>query len=188
MPETFFWTLTLDLSFRYDLDIVIANIDGSEPRLLTINKARDEFPVWSPDGSQIAFFSFGQTYPHMPVRTTPSGVYLVASDGPGEGSVVGPAEGIPRPPVWSPDSTRIAYITIENEYRNTVLYTVSLDGSQPTRVSDTVSEPAWSPDGEHLALAKLHGDDVVLFIMNADGSDCTDDRNDNQPRDLREQP
>ena len=166
LPDDLSWTLSVDLYERYDLDVVIANIDGSEPQLLTINKARDEFPVWSPDGSQIAFFS------HSLAQTYPSGVHRIAPDSRGDGSVVATSAGLPQPPAWSPDGTRIAYVAIENQFRSRVLHTAALDGSQPTRVSDTLSGPAWSPDGKYLALAKPHGDEIALFIMNADGSDA----------------
>ena len=38
-------------------------------------------------------------------------------------------------------------------------------------MSETVSVASWSPDGHRLALAKLDGEDVVLFTVAPDGSD-----------------
>jgi dipeptidyl aminopeptidase/acylaminoacyl peptidase len=38
-------------------DIYVMNADGSDRRQLTNHRARDENPDWSPDGTQIAFYS-----------------------------------------------------------------------------------------------------------------------------------
>ena len=52
------------------------------------------------------------------------------------------------------------------------LYTVRSDGSELTKVSeDVVSVPAWSPDGERLALARIERNVVALYTLAADGSD-----------------
>ena len=40
-----------------DYDIYVMNSDGSDVRQLTNNDAYDGYPVWSPDGSKIAFLS-----------------------------------------------------------------------------------------------------------------------------------
>jgi tricorn protease len=44
-----------NLAFVYGGDIWISNIDGSNPRRLTVNPAVEQNPVFSPDGKQIAF-------------------------------------------------------------------------------------------------------------------------------------
>ena len=41
--------------------IVTSALDGSDLRKLTSNKAVDAYPAWSPDGTQIAFYSNRET-------------------------------------------------------------------------------------------------------------------------------
>jgi Tol biopolymer transport system component len=38
-------------------DIYMVRVDGSGLRKLTDDVAKDRFPIWSPDGSQVAFYS-----------------------------------------------------------------------------------------------------------------------------------
>src|SRR5258706_12490781 len=45
------------VTFGYMGSIWIANEDGSNVQRLTVNKARDSFPRFSPDGKSIAFSS-----------------------------------------------------------------------------------------------------------------------------------
>lgn len=52
-------------------EIYIMNTDGSDLRNLTQNYVYDKYPVWSPDGSQIAFAS----------SLNPSGIHLIRPDG-----------------------------------------------------------------------------------------------------------
>lgn len=48
---------------------------------------------------------------------------------------------------------------------------VASDGSPIRRVARTVSTVSWSPDGQRLALARLHEDSVQLVTIAPDGSD-----------------
>jgi len=46
-----------------NFEIYIMNSDGSKPKDLTNNPAKDEYPSWSPDGKKIAFYSLRKDVP-----------------------------------------------------------------------------------------------------------------------------
>jgi hypothetical protein len=110
-------------------------------------------PRWSPDGSRLAMTSI-------------EGRLAVASV---DGAVrydLGPGDS----PVWSPDSTQLAYAGASAglEYTTRDLHLVRADGSgKRIRMTDANEEqffvsPSWSPDGKQLAFVEL--DSGQLFI------------------------
>jgi len=111
--------------------------DGSVRRL-TRNKS-DEFPTWSPDGSEVAFdrvvfapdAAVGEVH-----------LFVVNRDGGGLRDVVGHASLTAFS--WSPDGRRLAYRDGEGTIR-----TIGIDGTNAKLVYRSVlgHEPAWSPDG-----------------------------------------
>ncbi len=58
-------------------------------------------------------------------------------------------------PVWSPDGTRIAFLSNRSDSRSYHLYTVGADGSNvqlvSTRIPSSLDPPVWLSDGEHIA-------------------------------------
>lgn len=56
--------------------------------------------------------------------------------------------------------------------RNGRIFTVGVDGSQPTRLTRfrTNTDPAWSPDGSQIAYVHTAGASSDVWVMNADGS------------------
>jgi TolB protein len=73
-------------------------------------------------------------------------------------------------PVWSPDSTRIAFVSDRDG--NHEIYVVDVGGENLQKLTDHPSndrEPQWSPDGTMIAfISKRDGNDDV-FVMDADG-------------------
>ena len=151
--------------------IVTSGLDGSELRKLTSDSATDAHPAWSPDGTQIAFYSNRETRSAVTFH-----LYIMDSDGSDERSLVPWSSIAPRqPPVWSPDGSRIAFVSFQREPQETgsierhIVYTVRPDGSDLTELGDIASSPAWSPDGTRLAFIREGDETRELYTMDPDG-------------------
>lgn len=101
--------------------IHLVSIPGGVPRAIGPDHALDA-PVWSPDGTRIAF-------------TVEAGggsrIYLCTAEG-NEGRFIDHAQRVNRGPVWSPDGTRIAYTA-----------GTGLDAQIVVAAADSGVETAW---------------------------------------------
>ncbi|HEY5800074.1 MAG TPA: Tol-Pal system beta propeller repeat protein TolB [Burkholderiaceae bacterium] len=74
-------------------------------------------------------------------------------------------------PSWSPDGTKIAYVSFEA--KKPIVYVQNLVNGQRTVVANEKgnnSAPAWSPDGSKLAVALSRTGSTQIFLVNADGT------------------
>jgi Tol biopolymer transport system component len=125
--------------------------DGGSAHQLTVGTS-DDFPSWSPDGTQIAFASEG-------------GIALIASDGSNRVQLTDGGDGIDLGPTWSPDGTQIAFTRTVGGTGERETWVMAADGSNARVVytSAPLTEPnvavdvtpAWSPDGTRLAITAI---------------------------------
>lgn len=127
-------------------------------------QANSEFPVWSPDGTQIAYH-----------RYTPNGegdIYVMNADGTGRQNVTNSSTG-DWWPAWHPDGTKLAFHTIE---AGSPFYisTINVDGSgrqELLRGQQFFRNPSWSPDGSRLAFqCNINSGIWEICLSNGDGS------------------
>ncbi|MCL4745919.1 MAG: Tol-Pal system protein TolB [Burkholderiaceae bacterium] len=74
-------------------------------------------------------------------------------------------------PSWSPDGTRLAYVSFES--RKPVVYVHTLASGRRTAVANfrgSNSAPAWSPDGTTLAVALTRDGLSQVYLINSDGT------------------
>lgn len=65
-------------------------------------------------------------------------------------------------PSWSPDGTKIAFA----RYYAGGIFTIGVDGSGLTQVTNAGTEAAWSPDGTEIAYTKSND----IYVVDADGT------------------
>lgn len=162
----------------FSTSIWIMRADGSQPRQLTFD-GFDVEPVFSPDGTQIAFARItGETA----AGDTLEAVYVMDVDGTDLYEVVAPTPGLEHPD-WSPDgrwiSFNIAPEAVTARGSGSVVV-VRPDGSG-LRILHRPAEglrffkPVWSPDGEELLTGCF---DILaqvdkLCVLDADGRGVT---------------
>jgi len=132
----------------------IMNADGSG-REVKRNDANVRFPRWSPDNKYIAYWGPPKVSVYNLVDTSDRGVM----DG--------------EHPAWSPDGQRIVMKSCATGGGGCGLYTVGVDGSGKTPLTDNAEDgiPAWAPNGRKIAfICKPVGDTFDICIVNADGS------------------
>ena len=152
-------------------DIWTVGLDGTGLTRLTTSPGVDQFPVFSPDGQQIAFRS-NWTGTHQ--------IWVMDADGTDQRPLTADPAPKDQLPEWSPDGSRIAYAAA-SPGTGLDLWVMDADGSDQRQVladSDDTIGPAWSPDGSHLAFLNVT-DDVIQTMpwcgggvrtIHADGS------------------
>lgn len=157
-------------SQTFQADLVVINADGSgRTKLTDTGDDSESQPVWSPDGTRIAFIDNG-------------GISVMNADGSGRRQV---AAGMPRAvyPAWSPDGDEIVFTGGEFD----AIEVVGADGGNRRTVlgpdSFEYTAPCFSPDGSRIAFVANRpnggfGEVLEVFIMNADGSGITRVTND----------
>lgn len=79
--------------------------------------------------------------------------------------------GLNHLPVWSPDSTQIAFISERDN--NQEIYVMDADGGNERRltVNDLYdNNPVWSPDGKRIVFTTSYGGQSDISVVDSDGS------------------
>jgi TolB protein len=136
---------------------------------LTTDGLFKQRPAWSPDGSWLAFTRH---------EGTSIAIFLRSFDGMQEKRLTTRTD--PESDAsWSPDGKRLAFCfdkTVPNQ-GDMDIYTIGIDGDdlRPVLVTDGKLSheewPAWSPDGQWIALTSTRDGNQELYIVRPDGKD-----------------
>ena len=139
-----------EIAFTYRGDIFVVPVSGGRARQITSNTAYDRFPVWSPDGSRLAFASN---------RDGAFNVYITSREG-GAAKRITYNNSRPQIPVAFLDNDRVVYdqnlrpateMGIFPYGTFTQLYIQSVNGGRPELYNPTAMKmPSIAPDGRIL--------------------------------------
>ena len=147
-----------------NLDIYIANPDGSNPLRLTYHPSADLAPTWSPDGHYLAFVSD---------RTGTPQIYMIDLY---RGSEAGGNRPIPltregnynTSPAWSPDGRYLAYSRRIGFQFDLFLIDFQSENREHIQLTNThynEEEPSWSPDGRMLVYSANPRGNYDIYII-----------------------
>jgi dipeptidyl aminopeptidase/acylaminoacyl peptidase len=164
-------------------DLMVRSLaDGSESKA-----AHDDIsiqhPIWSPDGSQIAYIGGAKIVHHdeSPAYSGEKLIYAVSEYVPGQLCTV-PAEGGKPATIDTPgqynglswtDSSHVAYDRQSNEFKTRTIYVAGINGDAPRAVHEDKEDKFWSlPDWEAEARPQPSPDGKwIAFLTDLDGWD-----------------
>ncbi len=124
--------------------------------VLTSKEADYQFPVYSPDGTRIAFIADFEGK---------SGLHLMNNDGTGS-RLLTDDEVRSHRVSWSPDGTKVGFMSERDG--NAEIYAYDVNDGTMTRLTDSPDadlEPSWSPDGRRLAYSSRRNGNFDVFVM-----------------------
>jgi len=122
--------------------LIVADADGENPRVVMQSREPLMSPSWSPDGLSLAYVSFEDRLPTIYVQTLKTG----------DRRRVSAHAGVNQAPAWSPDGKKMALV-LSTRDGNLDVYVMDLASQQLSRITDDPgidTEPKWSKDGEYI--------------------------------------
>ena len=144
---------------------------SSAPRRVTNRDDPEHNAVFSPDGKTLlmVLITLSGTQGNLDIAA-------LNADGTGQRIVARDSGKLSHQdwPAWSPDGSRFAFSSTHEG--NQEIYTAAADGSQVTRVTQSLgidAHPCWTPDGKRLLFATDRWGGLEIASVLADGTGLT---------------
>ena len=147
-------TVTQDRKGENRYRLAIADSDGYNEQVIFESRMPIVRPVWSPDGSKLAYVSYATGRPQIYVQDIFTRRTVRLTDF--KGSSLSPA--------WSPDGRRMAMSLSKDG--NAEIYIMDLTTRQLFRVTHSYGvdiEPAWFPDGQSIVFTSDRGGKPQIY-------------------------
>jgi TolB protein len=159
------------IAFVRDTQIYVMDADGNNVIQLTNDTMPNLKPSWSSDGTRIAFECYSENVVQICVMGADGSNIVRLTNGPWHHCL----------PAWSPDGTRIAFASnrwtenVEGHYFTDEIFLMDTDGGNIVQLTDSRpyenTEPAWSPNGQHIVFSCATKQGAAICMMPADGGD-----------------
>ncbi len=148
-------------------DLYVMNADGSNQVGLGIpGTFITESPSFNQDGTRIVYYAGRLTGP----TSNTQDIYTVNPDGTNETRLT-TAAGVDNQPAFSPDGSKIAFVSFRGGDTDGEIYVMNSDGTNQTRLTDDTREdryPTFTPDGTRITFGNRV--DGHLSTINVDGT------------------
>ena len=145
---------------RYELRV--ADADGQKPSTVVRSNEPVISPMFSPDGSRLAYVSFEDKKPIVYVQSLQDGSRRKVAAFKGSNSA----------PAWSPDGKRFAVVLTRDEASQ--IYLINADGGGLTRLTRGGSidtEPVFSADGQTIYFTSDRGGSPQIYRVPSGGGE-----------------
>jgi TolB protein len=140
--------------------IVVADIDGTNPVVVIGSPEPLMSPTWSPDGRRIAYVSFENNRSEIYIQDVLTQFRERVSS----------RDGINGAPAFSPDGSKLA-VTLSQPDGNLDIYMINLENQNLSRLTNSSSidtEPTWSPDGDYIYFTSNRSGSPQIYRIQAE--------------------
>ncbi|MGH9258257.1 MAG: protein kinase domain-containing protein, partial [Vicinamibacterales bacterium] len=135
---------------------------GGEARQMTADPAPDWNPLLSPNGQQIAFYSY---------RTGDREIFVMPSTG-GAATQLTRSRGLDVASSWSPDGRQLVFRS--ERTGDSEIWVMAADGTGLRQITNHPAgdyNPSWSPDGQWLAFISTRGGQIQILRVSPAGGE-----------------